>query len=187
VISPYIAEINSVLASKGVAIRGVPIVALLGEEFVAQHGANPRVVVYPVSDEIRPAMQAAGNNPRALYTRVCSLEWELWGGDYTEVEALMQCLLHVIHEVTRGASEVQGGDWDRETLDDQWGRKFRLRTSFFVPITDRRYGEFFPYTERCGDVLEAGGAPAMTDPLNFETTLVELDASALITGRFRTP
>lgn len=186
-ITEYIADLNATMAAKGMAIRGVPIVAQLGEEKVAQLGSHPRVVVYPVSDEIRPAMQAAGNNPRALYTRVCSLEWELWGGDYTEVEALIQCILHVVHECTRGASEVQGGDWDRETLDDQWGRKFRLRTSFFVPITDRRYGEFYPYTERCGDAFDPGAAPAMTDPLDFETTLVELDASALITGRFRTP
>lgn len=182
----YVQSVNDFFTSKGMAIRGVPIQALLGEDHVAYNTDSIRVVVYPTSEEIAPGLQAGGRDPRAIYTRVVGLEWEVWGGDYIETEALIQCVLHAVHFHGRGYSDaVQGIEWDRETKELQYGRKAYVRTAFHVPITDRKYGASYPFTAL--GAFDPGATPVMDDPLDFETTLIELDQSAVISGRFRTP
>jgi hypothetical protein len=127
------------------AADGVTVTVEFGGENVYRHDAPPRLVWVPKSGQ-GAAPAPSGGSPRAIRTRVVTVEAHVWGastdpnatsGDhFAAAEALLNSIAAAVHRVAVGSYEFVGETWPE--LNDQLlalGRVVVATFVFRIPVT----------------------------------------------------
>lgn len=171
---PFIATfVDAVAETLG---AGVPV--RLGEEFVQDTDAPPRVTFVPQTDTFGPPRRArslgqALQPSASIATRNVGLEARVWGAapEETDFEAnpyahlratelLLDRVMLAIHAMGLGSVTFEGGEW-APTSVAQFGRLYLLRFRVELPVVPTAEDEaaaVSTFTE----VLAAAAPPAIT-------------------------
>ncbi len=107
---------------------------LIGAAKAQQHGRPPRYVWIPGRDKFGPP-DRAGGRPRALLTRVATVECHLWGTDLADAENRLHALVAALHADARTSFAIGDADWDRSQATEA-GQLVVLSVTFSIPVTD---------------------------------------------------
>jgi hypothetical protein len=142
-LAQYLAQVVAYLAQDG----GATVTCKLGEEFVADNDAPPRVVFVPSADRYTVQMRSAGTSPRtprSPRTRMAGLKLHCWAAkdaadstayaDLSAAELLVHRVVCALHSISHGAVEFEGGEWTPAGLDHH-GRVYTLSVRLALPIT----------------------------------------------------
>jgi hypothetical protein len=160
---------------------------LLGSEHVAENSSPPRIVFVPTQSKFTnknvkspwtstsAANRKVQNNYRAILTDEFTFDVQCWGvavppnpaNDYDATQVLYQQVIRSIHLLTVGNYEIEGGEWDNETLTIALGRLFTLRVTFKTPVLDALLGNPVDVKGIANMYIqEAGGSPELAVTLD---------------------
>ncbi len=114
--------------------RTPALALLIGEKHKAENGVPPRIVWVPVSESFGPAKKIGGN-PRAVRTRLATVECEVWGADLATTEQMINDIIFAAHTALgHGWYEVQSGRWKTEGELRALGYECALTWTFEIPV-----------------------------------------------------
>lgn len=142
------AVVNPVITTNLAASSIVPTYGSSGPDRYAEQ-APPRIVWVPVTEDYQPArgqggdivldsvsnMTLPGGALPPLYTRVSSVECDVWGATRDDVETMINAVVSAVHDcLSNGSYGIQAARWllPEETSKD--GEVYRLTFQFMVPV-----------------------------------------------------
>lgn len=169
------AVMPGVVADFATAYASAPALAHeVSTRALAEHGAPPRVVWVPTSDEF----QGAQKNPRggstlqhSLMTRACGVTLVCWAETVSAAEDLVEMLVrHLVRAAGVGAVgiTIQRGQWVSEAGASQCGEGYALSITYPVDIraqaaTPPTRPTVTPVLNTAGTGTPGDGAPDSTE------------------------
>jgi hypothetical protein len=136
-------RVNAELLARGaVATDGtgaiVPLSVVLSETYEDFTGMPPRVSVYPTQETFDYEIERT-THLRSISNRVVTLAFACWGASLAGAEQVLQHVLLAVHNTSYGSAVIGGVTWNRDTREQQHGRKCVLTITIRIPVTRERY------------------------------------------------
>lgn len=143
-----LSQIITAIATELAALNAYVTTIAVGDEFVAENDASPRIIVIPDEDEFTPPT-GAGGLLRAIKDVSASADLIIRGPTYDVVEAMRDQFVVALHRAIKGdssSSHARGGTyalgkgkWTRGTNLARNGQEWTGSFAVMIPVVDRTW------------------------------------------------
>jgi hypothetical protein len=105
----------------------------IGADKAQKHGSPPRWVWIPTRDRFGPA-ERAGGRQRALFTRLCGVELQIWGTSLADTEARLHNTIAALHLEGATSVQLEAAHWEPQSVQER-GVLVVLQLTIKVPVT----------------------------------------------------
>lgn len=138
--------IADIAAANAALMTGVA--TWVGEEYLINNDAPPRVIWVPTRDQFDGALRYSkpptAMTPRSIFTRRAGCQIHVWGAgtvvdtnpykDIAATELLLNRFLYMLRQVAYGAFTLTGGSWLPKANRGELGRCYLLDVTFDIPV-----------------------------------------------------